>query len=471
MQKRKFLSITERGILVQRTDGSLRIDFAEPGIVRVRKFLGDKPPTLPLIRYGFFRNEWPQVNFHVEGGDASVTASTELLAVTINRSDGKLAIQDAAHSELLSEWEPALSGPQPGFRVRFNLPPTRAFFGLGDQTRERIEHRETRGDLWVRNVTSYIPIPLLLTNDGFGLLVNTTRRLWFDLGASSCEWFGFEAEGATLDYYFLYGPSLKEVLSRYTEVTGKPPLPPKWSLGLWFLCRTQADAREFMDDCYNFRREGIPCDAIGLEPGWMAKNYDFSVDKDWHPERFPVPSYARVGRHNFLSAARRMGFKPGLWLCCDYDLSYEEERWAHKSVGPEESSAFATGHGHAIVKRLDPWTRPEESWFKHLEQFVDQGVEWFKQDGSNQVFDHPDRLWGNGMLDDEMHNLYPLLYSKPDVRRLSRARRTAALCFHCGGLGGPTALRRHLDGRYGRRRRAVGRLPEFEPLGPRNDDL
>jgi len=44
-------------------------------------------------------------------------------------------------------------------------------------------------------------------------------------------------------------------------------LPPHWAMGLWFICRTQADAREFMDDCHRFRSLGIPCDAIGLEPG------------------------------------------------------------------------------------------------------------------------------------------------------------------------------------------------------------
>jgi alpha-glucosidase len=248
-------------------------------------------------------------------------------------------------------------------------------------------------------------------------LLNTTRQLKYDLGATSQAWFGFEAQGWSPDYYFLYGPSLKDILARYTDVTGKPPLPPKWALGLWFICRTQADAREFMDDCYNFRREHIPCDAIGLEPGWMATNYDFSVNKDWHPERFPIPFYAPTGRHNFLPAAIRMGFKPGLWLCCDYDLSYEEERRLHRrTTHAHEQSAFAPGHEEdehlRNAQRMDPWTRPAEPWFHHLRKFVDQGVAWFKQDGANQVLEHPDRLWGNGMLDDEMHNLYPLLYSR-----------------------------------------------------------
>ena len=87
-------------------------------------------------------------------------------------------------------------------------------------------------------------------------------------------------------------------------------MPPKWAMGLWFICRTQANSREFLDDCYAFRREGIPCDAIGLEPGWMEIFYDYSTTKDWSSERFPVPSYARYGESMFIPAARRIMHAP-----------------------------------------------------------------------------------------------------------------------------------------------------------------
>ena len=61
---------------------------------------------------------------------------------------------------------------------------------------------------------------------------------------------------------------------------------------------------------------------------------------------------------------------------------------------------------------MDRITKPEEPWFEHLKKFVTCGAEYFKMDGANQTIEHPDRLCGNGMKDDEMHNLYPLLYSK-----------------------------------------------------------
>jgi len=135
-----------------------------------------------------------------------------------------------------------------------------------------------------------------------------------------------------------------------------------------------------------------------------------------------------------------MGFHLELWLCNDYDLSYEEERRigaAHPASAPrtlplcEEESRTAAAlaeepplggafcddaeldtHFSAPL-RADKLTQPEEPWFRHLEKFVDWGADFFKQDGANQVCFHPDRLWkGAGMLDEEMHNLYPLLYSR-----------------------------------------------------------
>lgn len=420
-------------------DSTILIDFLSPTIVRVRKFQGGTPPEQWLNRYGFFRDEWPEVNTEVEATEEALSVSGDVLKCSVDKGSGKLSITDALGRQLLSEAEPGVADAQ-GFEARFALPAERQFFGLGDQTRDRLQHRGTLNDLWIRNVTGYIPIPFVLTNDGFGLLVNTTRRLLVDLGKTSDDWFGFRAQGGTLDYYFIYGPALTDIISRYTEITGKPPVPPKWALGLWFICRTQANDREMLDDAYHFRNDGIPCDAIGLEPGWMEKNYDYSIKKDWSKDRFPVPDYDRTpGRYTFLRAIRRMGFKPGLWLCNDYDLSYEEERRvAARTVKHDEGEkrGFEQDEHLSHARRMDDLTVPEIPWYDHLKDFVSQGAEWFKQDGANQVLDHPDRLYGNGMHDDEMHNLNALLYSKQMYQGFAEHTNRRPMCFTPAGWAG-----------------------------------
>ena len=246
-----------------------------------------------------------------------------------------------------------------------------------------------------------------------------------------------------LDYYLIAGGDLPTLLDRCTDITGKPHLLPKWGYGLTFVCNQQADAREMLHDCLNFRREGIPCDLVGLEPGWMEKNYDYSVDKKWHPERFYLPHWGPVGDHSFAAAARRLGFRLSLWLCCDYDLSYEEERRAgaesQRDAAPpgvhpddfERDEHF--GHGPVLMDQL---TRPEEPWFEHLKKFVDQGACAFKMDGALQVNEHPDRHWGNGMTDEEMHNLYPALLNKQMSLGFREHTGRRAMIYSSGGYLG-----------------------------------
>ena len=103
--------------------------------------------------------------------------------------------------------------------------------------------------------------------------------------------------------------------------TGRPTMLPEWAYGLTFVCNDLGlRARDMLYEAYEFRRHGIPCDAIGLEPGWMEKDYDFSVDKTWSQERFHIPSWLKGKDHATFSAAlKKMGFKLSLWLCCDYD--------------------------------------------------------------------------------------------------------------------------------------------------------
>ena len=182
---------------------------------------------------------------------------------------------------------------------------------------------------------------------------------------------------------------------------------------------------------------------VGLEPGWMERNYDYSTQKKWHPERFYIPYWGPKGPHTFLGAAERLGFKMSLWLCCDYDLSFEEERRAGGSV---EKTAETKGFhpddferdehfGHGAV-RMDKLTKPEEPWFEHLKAFVDQGVSAFKMDGSLQVNEHPDRRWGNGMDDEEMHNLYPTLLNKQMSLGFQEHTGRRAMIYSSGGYAG-----------------------------------
>ncbi|HRP33966.1 MAG TPA: glycoside hydrolase family 31 protein, partial [Agriterribacter sp.] len=403
---------------------TIRVQFLNENIARIQIAIDGKTFSgTGLNRYGFIhdtiakkmnvKERKSKNGFTVEGGNISIACNTQT---------GEINVTDIrSGKKYLQQVKATISNGMS--KVLFNtVSKEENWIGFGDQTRKRIYHRGYLADCNVRNVQSYIPVPYFMSTEGAGVLVNTTYHIVFDMAKSNPDQFFWLDRSGNIDYYVITGNDFHELIDRYTDLTGKPKLPPEWSFGLWYVCRTQANDHEAMSDALNFRREEIPCDVIGLEPGWMEKNYDYSINKDWSSERFPFPEWVNRGPSSFVKAIKRMGFKMELWLCQDYDLSYEEERrigndlLKPKSSTPDPANANEALDVDARLARgavyLDPFTKRDEAWFEHLKKFVQQGISFFKQDGSNQVNFHPDRLWGNGMKDDEMHNLYPLMYSR-----------------------------------------------------------
>lgn len=417
----------------------VRVECLTPRIARIRLYRDGKLPAgTGLNRYGFLTPPAvPEFAVTRQGG----TIATEAMRVTVSAA-GMVTVADGAGNAVLEQVSAAyLPG---GSVARFRAAAGEDWVGFGDQTRDRLFHRGHVADCHVRNVKSYIPVPFFMSTRGAGVLVNTTHRIVFDMCAEDTDHFEWRDGGGVVDYYVFVAPTFLELLDLYTSLSGRPKLPPEWSFGLWYICRTQANDREAVDDAVNFRREGIPCDVIGLEPGWMERNYDATTAKTWSSQRFPIPPYAQQGPHNFFNAIQRMGYRMELWLCCDYDLAYEAERQIGGTIGPdraEENTGFfqhdAEQDAHfSHPKYLDTVTKRDQAWFEHLKPFVDQCADFFKQDGAYQVLDHPDRRWGNGMSDAEMHNLYPLLYARQMIEGFEAHTGRRGLAFTpCGWAG------------------------------------
>ena len=426
-----------------KTGAALRVQPIAPHAFRIRLSASGDFAEPPLVRYGILNSEFSAVECHVSDSARQVVIRTTETTLSVQKKDGRVTFSDARGKKILAQAEAPVCDPARGFRAAFQLSEDEKLYGLGDETRETIQKRGRLARMWVKNVACYAPIPILLSTRGWAILLNTTHKHYFDLGRTHPDVLAFGGNTGSLDYYLIAGNGLPALLDRYTDIAGKPQLLPLWGYGLTFVCNQQASARDMIDDCLNLRREHIPCDLIGLEPGWMSKRYDYSIEKDWHPERFFIPPWSKKGPHTFLSAAARLGFKMSLWLCCDYDLSYEEERRAGaqaptrsgpESVHPDDFEQDQNfGHGPVYQDKL---TKPEEPWFEHLKKFVDQGACAFKMDGALQVNEHPDRRYGNGMTDDEMHNLYPTLLNKQMSLGFAEHTGRRAMIYSSGGYLG-----------------------------------
>lgn len=422
---------------------TLRLSAVTDRAFRLRLYPGDRAPRAGLNRYGLV-TEPAAPACQLTTTDDAVTLTTAAATLTVSLRDGSLSLVADGQTVLASTDAPRVSAEQ-GFVAGFELAEGERVFGLGDVTRDRLNKRGYRTSIWVRNVASYVPVPLLTGDRGWGLFVNSTWRHYVDVGAARSDELKVGGRRGTLDLY-LFAGDRRAVLDEFTRLTGRPALLPLWGYGLTFVCNQQANAREMLDDCLNLRREEIPCDLVGLEPGWMSQHYDASVNKQWHPERFYIPPWAQQGPHTFLGAAQRLGFKVSLWECCDYDLTWEAEREAEQVAPPapvesappsfhpddfEQDQHF--GHGPLLADKL---TKPEQPWFEHLKKFVDQGAAAFKMDGAYQVNEHPDRRWGNGMDDEEAHNLYPSLLNQQMATGFEQHTGRRAMIYSSGGYVG-----------------------------------
>ncbi|MDZ7393902.1 MAG: DUF4968 domain-containing protein [candidate division KSB1 bacterium] len=182
-------------------------------------------------------------------------------------------------------------------------------YGLG----ERFEHVARKGrpvDFWNKDAIgtstprSYINVPFLWCTQGYGLFVNSTARLEWEIGTMEAFTLGLGVEDEELDYFVIHGPTPADILRRYCTLTGFAPTPPVWSFGLWMSRNSYTSWDVVHEVADGLRARRIPCDVLHLDSYWFEE--DFNCDLRFSPTRFPEPE-----RH--MAQLRRQGFRVSLW--------------------------------------------------------------------------------------------------------------------------------------------------------------
>jgi len=304
-----------------------------------------------------------------------------------------------------------------GYTLTAALDKKERLFGGGDCNRKQLMLRGLKIVITLDDYVSYGPMPILLSDKGWAILLNTTYKSQFDCGAANPDELAISVKKGDINIYLFKADSLKGLIDKLTTVTGKPTILPKTAYGLTMVNNDEnINSRELLWDVKATRDENIPCDTMGLEPKWMEKFYDLSIDKKWDPTRFYVPKWAApAGDFTFFYPLRMMGMNLSLWLCCDYDLLWYEDGLVKEEEKEENVQRHIVDEHLGIDVKSDKITDRNVPWFEHLKKFVDQGVSTFKMDACKQVLNHSDRLWGGKYFDDEVHNIYNVLLSKQMV--------------------------------------------------------
>jgi len=219
---------------------------------------------------------------------------TRALMVHIDPKTLRLSINDLAGKLIHSDAAQPLSFSDKGFTLRKAMPVGERYYGMGDKTgpfdRRGASYVNWNTDAWGFDRGTdpiYKSIPFFVSMGGqggaYGLFLDNSFRTGFDFGHRNYDQLEISADGGPIDYYLIAGPTVPEVVRRYTELTGKPPLPPRWSLGYQqsrYSYMTDAEVREITERLHADR---IPTDVLWLDIDFQDRNRPFTVDTKAFP--------------------------------------------------------------------------------------------------------------------------------------------------------------------------------------------
>lgn len=260
------------------------------------------------------------------------------------------------------------------------LDPGDCIYGLGDKTgmlnKRYYEYENWNSDIPDPHEDSfkslYKSIPFFITlkeNGVYGIFYDNTFKSYFNFGKENECYYTFGSDDGNLDYYFIGGRTMPDIVSGYTSLTGRMPLPQKWTLG-YHQSRWGYDSEaSFRDLASKFREHRIPCDALHFDIDYMDHYKVFT----WNNERFSDPAV-------LLADLKKQGFKavtiidPGVKAEKDYFM-YEEGIAGDYFAKAPDGSVYvnAVWPGDAVYPDFgEPDVR--KWWGKHLQFYTDLGV-------------------------------------------------------------------------------------------------
>lgn len=311
-------------------------------------------------------------------------------------------------------------------------------YGLGERFTPFVKNGQVV-EMWnedggTASEIAYKNIPFYVTNKGYGILVDNEGDVAYEIASEKVERVQFSVEGERLDYYVISGKTPMGTVEKYTELTGKPALPPAWSFGLWLTTSftTNYDEATTSGFIQGMADREIPLHVFHFDCYWMDA-YEW-CNFEWDPATFPDPKGMLKRYHD-----------RGLHICV----------WINPYIG-QKSCLFKEGkdHGYLVKKtdgsvwQTDLWqsgmalvdfTNPDAvAWYQgKLKTLLDMGVDCFKTDFGERIpvkeieyFDHSDPV--------KMHNYYTYLYNQAVFELLERERGTgeAVLFARSATVGG-----------------------------------
>jgi len=395
------------------------IDFVSPRALRIRMTSGPQvhPSQPELMLAGEVPQDKSWKYEKVSGGwryasaFGSVTIQENPFHLEIRDANGKLLTQTDHADDNKSTFSPVLplsyvrraADYSRSYNAAFTLSPGEKIFGCGESFTS-FDKRGQKITLWtddangVENQGEYKPIPFFMSNRGYGMFIHTTTPITLDFGHDFSGVNSMMVGDDELDLFVFLGTP-KEILNEYTDLTGKSPMPPLWSFGLWMSRCTYNAENQVRDIAGKLRENKIPCDVLHLDTGWFET--DWQCDYEFSKTRFTNPK-------KMLADLKADGFRVSCW-----QLPYfvPKNKLFPELVAQNLVVRDAKGNLPYEDAVLDFSNPKAVEWYQgKLAGLLNEGVSAIKVDFGEAA--PADGIYADGRTGFYEHNLYPLRYNK-----------------------------------------------------------
>jgi alpha-D-xyloside xylohydrolase len=312
-------------------------------------------------------------------------------------------------------------------REQLSLAVGEQIYGLGERFQAFTRNGQSV-ELWNSDVgtcsdKAYKNIPFFLSSRGYGVLVNSTARVSFEIGTERVMRAQFSVPGEDLDYFVILGPALKQVLARLGELSGRPALPPAWSFGLWLTTSftTEYDESTVAGLLDGMAERELPLHVFHFDCFWM-KAHHWSNFR-WDEAVFPDPE-------GMLSRLHARGLRISVWInptIGERSHLFAEAARAGYLLTRPNGEVWQTSRWQAGLAWVDFSNPAAVRWFcEQLRPLLRMGVDCFKTDFGDDV--PTDVRYFDGSDPELMHNYYSYLYNKAVYELLESERGPGEAC-------------------------------------------
>jgi len=407
--------------------GNFEVSCYAPGILRMRLIVEQSQPS-----YGILSSTADNISlsvtdipggYRIQSGNCSLEILSGPMRIRFFQGK-KLLLQSATDRTIEGQLRfSPFARRDDSWLLALDLDSNEPVYGFGEKwaalnRRGQLIHNWNEDATTVNSELSYKNTPFAWSPEGWGLFVHTPSKVTHGVGYP--QWshrsYILQIFDAELDLFFLTADNPGQIIERYTHLTGRAAMPPRWSYGMWISRAYYKTAEIALDVANKMRERKIPCDVLLLDGrAWhtMEDRFDFQ----WDAERYPDPA-------GFTQKLRAIGFRLNLW-----EYPYLSTRNPLFNELAEKGYLLKTPSGEPYIHRWFPppydkqlphlmpsgiidFTNPEAyNWFRDQhKQLFDIGVSVMKTDYGEAV---PDGVVAfNGDSGQRLHNVYTHLYNQ-----------------------------------------------------------